>query len=603
MGKTSSLMQRRMERGTLLLLALLPSCLLSFLPVAWADGTAAGPFEGSAVSTPQGRIDELVFGRLKQLGIQPAHLCSDAVFVRRVYLDVIGTLPTAQEAQDVPGGPGPEQTPRPDRPPAGAGGVRRLLGDEVERPAAGQGGVPHQPLAQRGAGLSPLDPHVASRRTCPTTGSSARCSPPAAAISACRQVNFYRAVQSQRAAGHRPGRGPDVHGRRGPRSGRRTGWPAWRPSSPRSATSRPRNGRKRSSSSTRTKAAEARSRSRRRSFPTARRPSCSPDQDPREVFADWLIDAEESLVRPQHRQPHLVLAAGARHHPRAGRHPARQPAEQSRAAGLPGAGTGRGPLRPEARLPADPELADVPAFLDSRGPTTPKAAANFAYYPLRRLEAEVLIDALCQITGTTEKYSSADSRAVHLHPRGPALDRPARRQHHQLVPGDVRPPAARHGPGVGAQQSPHGRPAAAPAEFEPHPAQDRAEPASSQLVLQAKGKPREVVDELYLTILSRFPTEEELKIVGAYFQSGSGERTRGRRGPGLGADQQRGVPLPALRRRSCRSRTQTISERARTLDLTQRNGMASTCEHADLPARGAAPRRLLGAAGLLLADG
>ena len=32
---------------------------------------------------------------------------------------------------------------------------------------------------------------------------------------------------------------------------------------------------------------------------------------------------------------------------------------------------------------------------------------NFAYYPLRRLEAEVLIDALCQITGTTEKYSSA----------------------------------------------------------------------------------------------------------------------------------------------------------------------------------------------------
>ena len=36
----------------------------------------------------------------------------------------------------------------------------------------------------------------------------------------------------------------------------------------------------------------------------------------------------------------------------------------------------------------------------------PEAAANFACYPLRRLEAEVLIDALCQITGTTESYSS-----------------------------------------------------------------------------------------------------------------------------------------------------------------------------------------------------
>ena len=32
------------------------------------------------------------------MGIEPASLCSDGVFVRRVYLDVIGTLPTAEEA-------------------------------------------------------------------------------------------------------------------------------------------------------------------------------------------------------------------------------------------------------------------------------------------------------------------------------------------------------------------------------------------------------------------------------------------------------------------------------------------------------------------------
>ena len=42
----------------------------------------------------------------------------------------------------------------------------------------------------------------------------------------------------------------------------------------------------------------------------------------------------------------------------------------------------------------------------SQDASDPEAAANFAYYPLRRLEAEVLIDALCQITGTTESYSS-----------------------------------------------------------------------------------------------------------------------------------------------------------------------------------------------------
>ena len=36
----------------------------------------------------------------------------------------------------------------------------------------------------------------------------------------------------------------------------------------------------------------------------------------------------------------------------------------------------------------------------------PQGDANFSHYLPRRLEAEVLIDAICQITGTTEKYSS-----------------------------------------------------------------------------------------------------------------------------------------------------------------------------------------------------
>ena len=69
--------------------------------VLLAAAVVAGqsPFEGPAVSTPQSRIDKLVFGRLEQLGLPPAHLCSDAVFVRRVYLDAIGTLPTAQEVR------------------------------------------------------------------------------------------------------------------------------------------------------------------------------------------------------------------------------------------------------------------------------------------------------------------------------------------------------------------------------------------------------------------------------------------------------------------------------------------------------------------------
>ena len=57
------------------------------------------PFDIEAPPTPQGRIDELVFDKLKQLKIEPSNPCSDVVFLRRVYLDTIGTLPTAEEAK------------------------------------------------------------------------------------------------------------------------------------------------------------------------------------------------------------------------------------------------------------------------------------------------------------------------------------------------------------------------------------------------------------------------------------------------------------------------------------------------------------------------
>ena len=64
-----------------------------------AEETPLSVFEKPAELTQEHQIDALVFGRLRQLDIQPARLCSDEVFVRRVYLDVIGTLPTAEEAR------------------------------------------------------------------------------------------------------------------------------------------------------------------------------------------------------------------------------------------------------------------------------------------------------------------------------------------------------------------------------------------------------------------------------------------------------------------------------------------------------------------------
>ncbi len=55
-----------------------------------------GPFPNPGAN---GRIDELVFAKLQKLGIPPSDVCSDEVFLRRVYLDTIGLLPTHDEAR------------------------------------------------------------------------------------------------------------------------------------------------------------------------------------------------------------------------------------------------------------------------------------------------------------------------------------------------------------------------------------------------------------------------------------------------------------------------------------------------------------------------
>lgn len=45
-------------------------------------------------------IDGLVWDKLQRLGIRPSGPCDDATFLRRVFLDTIGTLPTATEARE-----------------------------------------------------------------------------------------------------------------------------------------------------------------------------------------------------------------------------------------------------------------------------------------------------------------------------------------------------------------------------------------------------------------------------------------------------------------------------------------------------------------------
>ena len=48
----------------------------------------------------QSPIDTIVFAKQAELGFPPSDLCSDEIFIRRLFLDVIGTLPTAKEVRE-----------------------------------------------------------------------------------------------------------------------------------------------------------------------------------------------------------------------------------------------------------------------------------------------------------------------------------------------------------------------------------------------------------------------------------------------------------------------------------------------------------------------
>jgi hypothetical protein len=58
-----------------------------------------GSLDGLAFPPPSNVIDELVFARLKKLNVAPSGPADDAELLRRVYLDLIGLPPTADEAR------------------------------------------------------------------------------------------------------------------------------------------------------------------------------------------------------------------------------------------------------------------------------------------------------------------------------------------------------------------------------------------------------------------------------------------------------------------------------------------------------------------------
>ena len=78
---------------------LLLATLIALLTATVIEASALEPLEADQPAVPATRLDELVLAALQAQGLQPAAPCSDAVFLRRVYLDMIGTLPTLREVQ------------------------------------------------------------------------------------------------------------------------------------------------------------------------------------------------------------------------------------------------------------------------------------------------------------------------------------------------------------------------------------------------------------------------------------------------------------------------------------------------------------------------
>ena len=157
----------------------------------------------------------------------------------------------------------------------------------------------------------------------------------------------------------------------------------------------------------------------------------------------------------------------------------------------------------------------------------------------------MLIDAICQITGTTEKYSSPIPEPFTFIPEDQRSIELADGSISSSFLETVRPSVARHRPGIGAEQPSHGRPATAPAEFEPHPAQDRAEPEAARAAAseaQAARDRRRALPDDSLALSDRRGVEDRSTTTPSPARQGR----RPDDGPGLGVDQQRGVSVSAL---------------------------------------------------------
>ncbi len=476
-------------------------------------GAQSTPFEAPGEAKAQCQIDELVFGRLRQLGIPAAKPCSDAVFVRRVYLDVIGTLPTAMEARDFLADRSVDKR-------------KTLIDKLLARDEYGDYWAMKWSDILRIKAEFPINlwPNAAqayhhwirvslrdnkpydqmAREMLTSSGSNFRVAP----------VNFYRAMQNREPSAIAQAVALAFMGERAEK------WPKERLAGMAAFFSQI--GYKETAewkeeiiffdpgkSNAPTTA----------TFPDGTSVRLSAERDPREVFADWLLASNNpSFARNMvNRMWSWLLGRGIIHEPDDIR-PDNPPVNPELLSYLEREMvSSHSDLKHMLALILNSktyQLSSVPAVQSAQ------ADANFSHYPVRRLDAEVLIDALCSITGTTERYSSAIPEPYTYIPdnlRSIAL--PDGSISSSFLELFGRPPRD-----TGLDSERNNRPTAAQELHllnSSHIQKKLEESPKLRNLISSRGSQREVVNGLYLMILSRYPTDDEWRIISGHSESGT----------------------------------------------------------------------------------
>lgn len=472
------------------------------------------PFEKepAAHSTPplSATLDSLVSAKQKAAGIRRANMCSDEVFLRRVFLDVIGTLPTMEEAAEFLA----EKN---------SGRRGALISRLLDRPEfADYWGMKWGDIlrvkSEFPVNLWPNAAQAYDRWIRDSIRQNMPCSEFALRLltsggSNFRQptVNFLRAAGSrepealasaaalvfmgERVSSWPPDKRADI-ARFFSRVGfKKTG--EWKEEivffdSPPNGSSPP---------------ATAR-------LPDGTSVNLSPDADPREIFARWLITSPNSpfAKNAANRIWFWLFGRGIIQEPDDSR-PDNPPSNPKLLAWLSQQlAAARYDTKQLLRIILNSDTYQLSAIPPDGQPA---GGAEMASYPVRRLEAEVLIDAINKITGAGEEYMSMIPEPF------------------TFLPEDMRSVALPDGSITGTFLETFGR---APRDTGLLMERTSKITTSQRLSLLNSGhilskinrsrnladlirsapSPQEAVSRLYLTILSRYPTPEEMAVTAAY---------------------------------------------------------------------------------------